>query len=66
MDTVWTTKLTVHTQVSVDFAIAVDTATFDPELLDKAEKASVILRSGRESLLDPGILTAGVHLENLA
>jgi hypothetical protein len=56
---VWTTLLAMLPQGSLDLAITVGTATFDPELLDKAEKASVILGSDREGLFGPGIVTAG-------
>lgn len=58
-------SLAVLPQVCVNLAITIDTATFNPELLDKPEKVTVIFGSGEEGFLGPGIVAAGVHLKGL-
>src|SRR5690606_22069955 len=60
------TGLAQLTQVVVDLAVAVDSAAFQPGMLDQSEQALIFLLACGFRLGQPGVVTAGMYLEGLA
>lgn len=50
----------------MDFAVAIDPAAFQPGMFDQSEQALIFLGAYRFRLDQPGVVTAGMHLEGLA